>query len=102
MQMQIRRLNLFLRPLQRRLMNAHTIREMRFKKVIVPPGHLSNRLSELCLLVLIEVNKGTLVRLANDHGLKWPHGPPRADDQERIVFKDHALLFLALERGVVG
>ena len=98
-QMQVRRLNLLFRPFQRCLVNTHTVREVRLEEVIVPPRNLRNSLSELRLLVGVQIKKSPLVRLAHDHSLERPYSPPGTDDEEGIVLKDNTLLFLAFERG---
>ena len=101
MQVQVRSFDLLVGALERRLVDAHAVRKVRFEEVVVPSGDLGDGLGQLGLLFLIEVNKRALVLLADDHGFERPGCPPRADDQERLVLKHDALLLPAFQGGIV-
>ena len=115
-------LSLFLRAIQRRLVNAGTcyllassatlltgivvegrltIRKVRLEQVIISPRNLLHRLRKLQSLLGRKLHQRAHVSLRNNEHLKRPDSPPRADGQERIVLPNHALSLLHLHLDVV-
>lgn len=79
-----------------------TVREARFKQVIVSPRNLSNSLRKVFSFFRTQIHKSSLVLFCNDHNLKWPYSPPRTNNQERPVLEHDSLLFLHLNLYVIG
>ena len=101
MEVQIRRFNLLFRAIEWRLMDSHAVRKMRFEQVVISPGDFSKGLSQLTLLVGVEIDQRTLMRLADDHGLKRPCCPPGTHHDECLVLENHPLLFPTLQGCIV-
>lgn len=102
MHMQVRRVDLLLRPLKRRLMNSRTIRKARLEEIIIAARDLCNCLCKVEFLGVVQVDEGALVGLGENERLEGPDSPPWADNEKGGVLKDYALLFFHLELGVVG
>lgn len=82
-------------------MDTHAVREMCLEEVVITASDFGNGFSQLSLLAVIQVDERALVLLADDHGLKRPCRPPRAEHQEGLVLEDNPFLFLALKSSII-
>lgn len=101
MHMQMAGFDFFVCAVQRRLVDAHAVREMRLEQVVVAAGDLGECFGEVGFFGGGEVDQGAFVVFGDDHGFEGPDGPPGADDQEGGVGEDDALVLFGFELGVV-
>ena len=94
-------LNLRLRPLQRRLVQPHTVRELRLEQVVIAARHLGQRLGQLRPLSVRKVHEGAFVPARQDHHFEGPGRPPGTHGEEGGVGEDDAFLLLGLQLRVV-
>lgn len=96
------RLDFLGRALQRRLVHAHAVRELRLEQIIVPPRHVRDGFGQVRLFGGCEINEGARVPAWEDHGFEGPGGPEGAESEEGGVFEDKAFFLGGFEGGVVS
>ena len=101
MHMQMAGLDFLVRAVQRRLVHAHAVGELRLEQVVVAARDVGDGFGEVGLLGRGEVDEGAFVVFGEDEGFEGPGGPPGAEDEEGGVLEDDALFLVAFERGVV-
>ena len=102
MHVQTAGLDLVRGPLERRLVDAHAIREVGLEEVVVAARALGDGLREgEALGVGGEVRQRAHVAAGEDQGFERPGRPPRAYQHKVLVRVDQALAFGQLERSVV-
>ena len=78
-----------------------TVWELGLEEVVISPRHFGNCLGQVLPLLVVKVHESSLVVLGDDHDLKGPGCPPRADGDKSGIFKHQALLLLRLELCIV-
>lgn len=78
-----------------------TVGELGLKEVVISPRDLGDCLGQVLSFLIVEVDKSSLVLLAQNHDLKGPGCPPWTYGKEGGILKDNALLLLSFQLGIV-
>src|SRR6185437_14118807 len=78
--------------IERRLMEAHSVREAGLEEIVVARGHAFKRVGKRVALVRSELRQRRAVSAADDECFKRPNRPPGNKRDEVIVFEDDAAL----------
>ena len=101
MHMEVACFNLLVSSLQWRLVHSHAIGKMRLEKVVVSPGNLTHCLSQVLLLRIVKVDNRSSVSARDDHDLKGPGSPPRAQAEKRLILEHDAFILPCLDGSVL-